>query len=145
MNRKEAAPAPIIAIFWNGFTYFLIETVVNLKSGSFEIGSTTLLVKLLVLFKSFSSCFPQCIGRKTTFSLIESVTFAFTRTSPFLLLTVTISPFLISFLKASIGFISKTGLGIWVNKRETFPVFVIVCHWSRILPVVRINGNSSFG
>ena len=92
MNRNAAAPAPTTAIFSKGFTYFAIETVVNLKSGSFEMGSTSVLVKLLVRFKSFSNCFPQCIGKKTTPSLMLSVTFAFTLTLPFLLVTTTISP-----------------------------------------------------
>ncbi|MND95458.1 hypothetical protein D3C80_877140 [compost metagenome] len=94
MNRKAAAPAPTTAIFSKGFTYLTTETIVYLKSGSFEMGSTIVLVKLLVRFKSFSNCFPQCIGKNTTPSLMVSETFAFTRTFPFLLVTTTISPFL---------------------------------------------------
>ena len=128
MNRKEAAPAPIITIFWKGLTYLVTDTVVNLKSGSLETGSTSVLVKLLVRFKSFSNCFPQCMGRNTTLSLIVSVTFAFTRTAPFLLVTITISPLEIEALKASIGLISRYGLGVCVSNRDTFPVLVIVCH-----------------
>ncbi|MND95459.1 hypothetical protein D3C80_877150 [compost metagenome] len=43
------------------------------------------------------------------------------------------------------GFISSIGLGICVINRDTFPVLVIVCHWSLIRPVVSINGKVVLG
>ena len=41
--------------------------------------------------------------------------------------------------------ISKKGKGRCVFNLLTFPVLVMVCHWSRTRPVVKINGNSVLG
>ena len=128
MNLKAAAPAPTIAILLFGFTYLVTATKVNLKSGSLETGSTIVLVKLLALLKSVFSCLPQCIGKNTTPSLMVVVIFALTRTRLFLLVMSTKSPSFIPFLYASMGLISKKGVGLWVINRDTFPVLVMLCH-----------------
>src|SRR5690606_4323826 len=97
------APAPTITTRSVALICRSTRTAQYLKSGSFDIGSTRLFVRLLALFRSESKTSHQCIGRKTTPCLIHERTRAFTLTLPLKEVTLTRQPSSIPSESASTG------------------------------------------
>ncbi len=84
----------------------------------------------------------QCIGTKTEPGCWRSVISARKMALPYWFSTSTNDASVMPSFAASAGWISQKGSARCCDRRGLCPVRVMVCHWSRMRPVLRVKGYS---